>query len=445
MLTCVNDRSVTLPLACARITILKQTDRRQQIVTAAFEAWGSTYFTSTSLALVSERLGVTKQAIYRHFPNKAALVEALTETFLNAYGEVRDVVVAVPQPATLRTIVERYAEGVWRMFEDLPQYYFFLVLKLLPGPEADRKRFYDLGDDISNIVQPHLLPDAADHNRPNGQQCRLSLMFMHVQLVVWSAFGFWTPLGQLRNGARELNAAQRDNRIAHTVELCLNGLFPGAELNIDYASVEQLSEVRQDELLEPNRFFAAVDAVVSEVGFERASLDRIAQQLDMTKSSLYFYFDNKDSMFSQALQTERRHFRDLFLARAVQLRGFSERLYGYIVAIASYYLNNRSLMVFSNWVQVQRVPVAGCTPDEQEVIQTADFIRQHLEGHSNPLRRDEAIETLALLSILMNRGIQACGLTLDRREELFAFTRDFYRTVSHGISVKERKIDDENQ
>lgn len=367
----------------------------------------------------------------------------MTDRFLQSYGEVRDALAALPPDVALREIVESYADGIHRMFAQLPQYYLFLVLKLLPGPERDRNRFYKLGDDISRIILPHLEADAAESagNRTTAtvagrrkDSMQLMLMYTHVQLVVWSAFAFWTPLCRLRNHQQELSESQRMARVAHTVGLCLHGLFPRAVHDIDYRAVERVAAVRRDELLEPNRIFAAVEAVVTEVGFEMASLDRIAKRLGMTKSSLYFYFENKDTMFSRALQTERRHFNDLFASRCDRLGSFSQRLYGYIVTLASYFLSNRSLMVFSNWVQVQRVPVTAGTADEDEILQSAEFIRQRLEKHSDPVRRDETLETLALLSILMNRGLTTTGLSLERPRELFAYTRDFYRTVTHGIA-----------
>ena len=395
---------------------------------------------------MAQKLGFTKQAIYRHFRGKSALLEAMKNDFLLAYGEVRDAVTAAAgktagsRSAVVREALAAYAGGIYDMFQRVPAYYYYLVLKLLPGPEEDRRRFLELGDDISAALGP--LPAGATE-----LQRTLPLVFVHIHVVVWTAFAFWTPLGQARNGnaaptaehnAAEPNAAQRRAaHVAHTVELCLHGHFPRARHDLPYGQIERIAEVQQAELLEPNRFFAAVETVVAEVGFEAASLERIAGSLGMSKSSLYFHFENKDTMFSAALQRERSHFRDLFARRAAQLEDFSASLYGYIVALVTFLLSNRSLMVFSNWAQIQHIPVGGSIPDEAELLQTAEFLQRRLAACPDPQRRGETLETLALLSILVQRGIIDYNLSFDRRDELFDFTRVLYRTVSHGIAPQQ--------
>ncbi|TVR00390.1 MAG: TetR/AcrR family transcriptional regulator [Spirochaetaceae bacterium] len=399
--------------------------KRDEIVSAAFAAWGETHFTSTSLNLVAQRLGITKQALYRHFRNKEALLDELTERFLAAYAQIRDGVCVLPEDASLSEIVTRYADGVYRMFADTPHYYLFLVMRLLPGPPEVAGRFYAIGNEIGNRVLPHLDPSLP------RTQIDLLMLFMHVHIVVWTAFDFWTPMGVLRG--EPAGARSRERRVAHTVGLCLNGHFPHARIPIDFAEVERVAVVDPSEMLEPNRIFAAVEQVVQEVGFEAASMDRIARALGMTKSSLYFYFENKDAMLLEALNRERRHMRSLFAARVEQLSRFSEMLYCYLVTMVTYFLNNRSLLVFSDWLTAQRVRVPDTVHDEQQILATVDFVRRRLKLSQNPKRRKEVIETVALFSILMYRGIADRGLSRENENEVLAFTRDLYQTVTHGI------------
>ncbi|TVR00610.1 MAG: TetR/AcrR family transcriptional regulator [Spirochaetaceae bacterium] len=399
--------------------------KRDEIASAAFVAWGETHFTSTSLNLVAQRLGITKQALYRHFRNKEALLDELTERFLAAYAQIRDDVCVLPEDASLSEIVTQYADGVYRMFADVPHYYLFLVLRLLPGPAEVAGRFYAIGDEIGNRVLPHL-----DPSLPRAQ-IDLLMLFMHVHIVMWTAFDFWTPMGALRG--EPVGGRARERRVAHTVDLCLKGHFPHARIPIDFEEVERFAVVDPSEMLEPNRIFAAVEQVVQEVGFEAASMDRIARALGMTKSSLYFYFENKDAMLLEALNRERRHMRSLFAARVEQLSRFSEMLYCYLVTMVTYFLNNRSLLVFSDWLTAQRVRVPDTVHDEQQILATVDFVRRRLKLSQNPKRRKEVIETVALFSILMYRGIADRGLSRENEDEALAFTRDLYRTVTHGI------------
>lgn len=361
----------------------------------------------------------------------------MTDHFLLAYGTVRDAVLTATREAVggsgnsaARAGIIAYVDGTHNIFQQVPAYYYFLVLKLLPGPEEDLRRFFELSTEISAAIEPALTPIS-----PPGDMLRLN--FMHIHVVVWTAFAFWTPLGQARNGSGALTEKRKAMHLAHTVELCLHGHFPRARHDIPYHEIERIAAVRRAELLEPNRFFAAVEAVVAEVGFEAASLERIAGRLGISKSSLYFHFENKGTMFSAALQRERGHFRELFERRVVQLDGFSSALYGYLVSLLTFLLSNRSLMVFSNWAQIQHIPVSGAIPEEEELLQSADFLHRRLAGNPDPWRRSETLETIALLSILVQRGIIVYNLSLDRHDELFQFSRALYRTVTHGIVPRE--------
>ena len=405
---------------------MNNTARQDDIVNAAFCAWGETHFTSTSLNLVARRLGITKQGLYRHFRNKKALQEGLTERFLAEYARVRDSVCSLPVDAPLEQILKTYAEGVYRMFADVPHYYLFLVLRLLPGPPETAGRFYALGDEIGSRVLPYL---ASSLSR---EQISLSMLFMHVHTVVWTAFDFWTPMGALRG--ESVSDRTLNRRVAHTVNLCLNGHFPDARLSLDFTKVERIAAVDPSEMLEPDRIFAAVEQVVQETGFEAATMDLIARAIGMTKSSLYFYFKNKDAMFLEALNRERQHMRFLFSARAEHLPRFSEIFYCYIVTMVTYFLNNRSLMVFSDWLTAQSVRVPDAVHDEKQILAAVDFIRRRLKLSRDPKRRKEVIETASLLSILMYRGIADRGLFRKKPEDTVSFTRDLYRVFTHGIA-----------
>ena len=59
---------------------------KQEIIKAAFKVWGREQYQSTSLAQLARELGVSKPALYRHFKNKQALLEAMYESFFDEYA-----------------------------------------------------------------------------------------------------------------------------------------------------------------------------------------------------------------------------------------------------------------------------------------------------------------------------------------------------------------------
>ena len=67
-------------------------EQKSRIVKAAFDEWTRTRYTRTSLSLVAARLSLTKQAIYRYFPNKAALVACMVDELLSDLSHVTDAI-----------------------------------------------------------------------------------------------------------------------------------------------------------------------------------------------------------------------------------------------------------------------------------------------------------------------------------------------------------------
>jgi AcrR family transcriptional regulator len=59
---------------------------RDTIVTAAFQVWGREFYKTTSLAKLADNLGVSKPALYRHFPGKHALLLAMENRFYDDYA-----------------------------------------------------------------------------------------------------------------------------------------------------------------------------------------------------------------------------------------------------------------------------------------------------------------------------------------------------------------------
>ena len=61
---------------------------RDQILRAALELFSTQGYDATSLRQIAERLGLTKAALYYHFPAKEHLVVELTRPFLEGFAEV---------------------------------------------------------------------------------------------------------------------------------------------------------------------------------------------------------------------------------------------------------------------------------------------------------------------------------------------------------------------
>ena len=58
----------------------------EDIIKTAFKVWGRELYKIESLTSVARELGVSKAAIYRHFADKQALLDAMTTVFFDNYA-----------------------------------------------------------------------------------------------------------------------------------------------------------------------------------------------------------------------------------------------------------------------------------------------------------------------------------------------------------------------
>jgi AcrR family transcriptional regulator len=135
---------------------------RRQIVDAAYEAVTVYGITRLSLADVAKRARLSRQTLYRYFPSKDSLLEAVVEREEERFrGRIRAAVAdaAGPQEALEAAIVATL-EGlrthplVERLLETEPETLVpYLTVGSFPGPTTDRH--------LGRLLH-HLLPDLSE-------------------------------------------------------------------------------------------------------------------------------------------------------------------------------------------------------------------------------------------------------------------------------------------
>jgi AcrR family transcriptional regulator len=89
----------------------RRTDTREAIRSVALELFADQGYDKTSLREISERLGVTKAAVYYHFKTKEEILLSLIEDFLAQIDDLVDWVQFQPTDAATRhEVLRRYSD-----------------------------------------------------------------------------------------------------------------------------------------------------------------------------------------------------------------------------------------------------------------------------------------------------------------------------------------------
>jgi len=148
-------------------------DARSRIQQVALELFIEEGYDKTSLREIAEKLGVTKAALYYHFPTKEDIVNSLIEDRIAVVAELLEWARGMPRtPETRLEFVRRYSESLHRGNRHNYVMRFFernqTVVKTLAAGEAMR-------DQVTEVVDV-----LADRDEPAAVQLRRALAIFAV-------------------------------------------------------------------------------------------------------------------------------------------------------------------------------------------------------------------------------------------------------------------------
>jgi AcrR family transcriptional regulator len=350
---------------------------KTEIIEAAFKVWARELYLNTSLSHVARELDVCKPALYRHFRNKQALLEAMTMHFCDDFaGFIRaDYEKALKsidghEDASIMTRItaEYFARNV--------EIFIFLMIKL-----------HDRQLDISNIVkQLQTRGINLAYSRHSGDFQSLEMRLIYTTLIFFMA-GFHSKGNSLVNTPSEAAILSIIDIINNIIGKGL-GYDIGEIDGLDYEGLESritgtINNIEDDPLLK------AVAGAVAEAGPWEASMEQVARRSGLSKSSLYGHFKNKQDMLHQLFMTEMGRIIDFAKQGIRQSAVPQEQLYLGIFSIVEYLRAKPDFLVALDWIRNRRISLkpAGNMDDKPPHI----FQRLFEEVNIKPLQGSEGL------------------------------------------------------
>lgn len=411
---------------------------RERIVAAAFRAWGRTHFSTTSLNLVAKELQVTKPAVYRYFRSKDELLQELRRDYAARLNDelVAPLVVREPEfdpkkgddPKVLERAARAYVEAVYKFFEKNPYHYAFYLRYLLGRPFESRPEFRETIAQHDELLLRHLA----------------SPMIMR---YVGSTAAYWTTDHYRRDTATGeplvgiqfdpetamLDENERTQTIESIVRRLVSGFLSDEPSSIDTEMVERTAWFTGEEMPQPDRVFSAIEEVVQEYGYLGATVERIAERVGITKSSLYHYFRNRDEMLMQVVYRDQKHFAALSRVRLQQLETAEQQLYALFVMIASYAAQHTAFMTVENWIRENDVTVELPREHVEEVQAIFSFLIEMVVNGQIAADPIEAFSLIGFIRFLIMQELNLMEKPI-KRDACLATVRELYTLFSRGLA-----------
>lgn len=397
---------------------------QQQIIDAAFREWGKSNYANTSLSTLAEGMGVSKTAFYRHFKNKEHLLSGMKERVIDGYRRTAENFLNRAPFASFERALETYFSIFFNYYIKHPEQFFFFLLYVARQPESAGAVYHATNASITTIF----LCFFPEHRleRKNSNVLPVELGFFYTAAI------FWISL-LIRNMKTD---NEYIDEVSHAVRFVLDGVGKRnghTELSNNRENTAAILEgwrsrikdweIAAEELLPSDRIFTAIAETVAEYGIWEASIDKIASRLGMSKSSLYFYFDNRDKMISTLLEREQEQIRTLFTSRAQQLQQPYETLFCYTIVVASYLLKKPDILIAFNWLRLQGINVDVRVPNAEKLDRRYAFLYSYF---NTVVHNPCGLQPLELISLFNMQVVREVMLSF--RSQLS--TETIYQRVS---------------
>lgn len=320
-------------------------DTRQEILTEAFLMYEDLRNSKFSLSEIAGKVGISKTAIFRHFKNKDALIQAMSDTVFSDFASAinpRNFFFA-------RSDFENFSyeefsaliETVLYFFINNPGYLGFALNSGIITKSPNDPFFVILKKNGVNFSDDYV--NKADIKR-----------FFRVYFCTESMIFFLARRAcLLKSDSKE----QLDDKefVKSVIDILWNGIsFDGNYVSKERrAELSKICEVKIPEPGEDERFFMAFTDVFNEYGIEGITIERISEKLNIAKSSLYSYFNNKEEYIAKMLSSELNGIMDMLSEKMKNAESLEETAYILLLSERNYLEQRPFVLTIHNWASQQ--------------------------------------------------------------------------------------------
>lgn len=311
---------------------------KTKILSGAFTVWQKSMFTRTSLTPLARELGVSKAAIYRYFPGKDSIIDTMEEYFAGKYRENTPRMLEVLEAKCLKEGIEGYTRELIAFLSGNPGFIRFFISRLYHQYRRETLPFWPIIEKEALLLQERFIATGFEK-----EESALCVRYFYTHVLSWA---------HLLTG-NGLNETEVYGYVSVIATSFFEGFAPPGLPEVPYKKVEKEIRVLPEAFPEENRIINSLLAVVAKEGIEGTSISRIAEEAGYSKSTLYSYFKNKNSMILSILKNHAEAVDRLYTRFCSGEYPVNETIYRLILLISRYLCQTPSFLVTLNWLRFQ--------------------------------------------------------------------------------------------
>ncbi len=383
--------------------------KKQEILESAFRIWGGCRYMKTSLSDLASAQNLTKQALYRYFPSKEKIEQAMEEMALEMYNRHAGALLDRLTDLAGDEFIETYTDEIIDFITLKRQYLGFLAYRYRKhsnGPEFTRRHMKAFSEMAMKNAQ---VPDV-------GLRFLNSLTFMMVHRKKLKE-------NQLRDWRIIWNEGFGSDSIVNQ---------PDFDRLLNEASVVKYDAFAEDPLMH-----AVFETVMEEAG-NGVTMGKVARKARLTKSSLYNYWPGKEAMLSDVLGRQIAIFSRLFEEFAAKYNRPEDRFFAYLAFTGTFFRRTPEILNY-----LQRVMSYGIRIPHVKDMLEKSFIKPMNSVLESGLLNLHGYELGELLGLVNLAGVNEIKYHLTEKSARIRIEqglKDLYLLIMGGISALRRTM-----
>lgn len=324
----------------------KNQSTKEKILIATINASVKKIRNPYSLCNIAKDVGISKPAIFKYFCCKDSLIKAATS---KAFDDIAAIYIQIKN---------QYDSDTAKIIQ-----YFSLWLLKNPSHLSFIFNQFMMEKDFSNIVVTELCSRGVELKKdflsPEGIK-EVYVIFSVVTLMS-------CLLNHYKNESAEISEKQyEDFALGISNCICYGVKKQSDNIEIDYNSLDEIYKQRKQEFYEhlknteseqdtnqnknEERFFYALTEVVKKHSFSGVTIEQLAEEAGLAKSSLYTWFKNKDDLLKKVILGKFLQLKDLIEHNIKSFENVVEKSYVILKTETDWLLENISVLPVATWL-----------------------------------------------------------------------------------------------
>jgi len=360
---------------------LKNKSTKDLILEAAFSFCKNPQMAGFSMSDLAKKVGISKAAIYRHYKGKDNVLEAMDEYFFDTLAEsLLQIQGGSKDEKTEDSNI--HFENIISLFVTHPEFVNFFISKSSMEDNYSKTLSRAMEERGITLLKPLLYGEEGSSFEENEHFLRLIQIF-YCGTTIFILIKIREKL--LDEGKKVSSVEEFSKKLVTYFLKGFRGILRGEkDYHFEYITekrfeeLDQLCKVDSNDFPPEERYLTALARVIRKYKITGVTVEKLAEEMNLAKSSLYSHFENKNKMIVSQISKELSLMQMIIFENVAEGKNISEYLYIMMKTELDFFTVRPSIIPICGWLLMQN-PVNPFFVDKKELVENEKILEESLK------------------------------------------------------------------